>query len=91
MNFSVSLKSQLIGVFVNTIICGILVRVIVNVLRHVKLTYTQILKIVHGKNVFGKFILPCEGEILKTTETSVNDKEVTCEKVIVLFKFVIIW
>ena len=32
------------------------------------------------KCLFGKLALACEDEILNITETSLNDKKVTCEK-----------
>ena len=40
---------------------------------------------IQKKFPFGKLVLACEDEILKTTETSLDDKKVTREKVIVLF------
>ena len=38
------------------------------------------------KRLFGELALACEDETLNATETSLNDKKVTCEKIIVLFK-----
>ena len=41
----------------------------------------QILKNVHAKKrVIGKLVLKCKDGILNTTETSLNDKKVSCEK-----------
>ena len=40
---------------------------------------------VQKKFLFGKLVLACGDEILKTTETSLDDKKVTREKVIALF------
>ena len=51
MNATVSVKNQMIWVFVKSVACGILARVIVNVIKHVKLINIQMLKIVHVKNV----------------------------------------
>ena len=72
----------MIGVLVKIIICGILPRVIVKAIKHVKLMNFEILKIVHAKNVkrlFGKLVLECAEEILNTTETLMI-RTVTCEK-----------
>ena len=40
---------------------------------------------IQKKFLFGKLVLACEDEILKTTETSLDDKKVTREKVIAVF------
>ena len=37
------------------------------------------------KRLFGKLVWTCENEILNITETSLADKNVTCEKNISLF------
>ena len=34
----------------------------------------------HEKHLFGKLVLACEDEMLNKTETSLDDKKVTCEK-----------
>ena len=47
MNVGISVKNQMIEVLVKMIICGILARLIVNVIQHVKLVNIEILKIVH--------------------------------------------
>ena len=39
-----------------------------------------ILKKVCIKRLFGKLVLECEDEILNTTESSLDDKKVTCGK-----------
>ena len=52
MNVDVGVKNYINGVLVNIIIYVILVRVIVNVIRHVKLTNTYKLKIVHAKIIY---------------------------------------
>ena len=36
------------------------------------------------KRLFGKLVLACKDEILNTNVTSLDDKKVTCEKVITL-------
>ena len=66
----------MIGVFVKVIIWGILVRVIVSVIRHVKLTNIFEMKNCSWeKRLFGKFVLACEDEILNKTETSLDEKK----------------
>ena len=72
-NVGVSVKNQMIGVL-SKIICQILVYVIVSVLKRVKLTTTQILKIVHTKNVIGKLALECEDEISNTAKKETYKK-----------------
>ena len=37
------------------------------------------------KRLFGKLVIACEDEILNTTETSLNDKKVTCKIIVALF------
>ena len=51
MNKGVSVKNQVIGILAKMTVCGILVHVIVSVIRHVKLTNIQILKMFHAKIV----------------------------------------
>ena len=34
-----------------------------------------------GKHLFGNLVLACEGETLNTTETSLDYKKVSCEKI----------
>ena len=50
INFGVSVKNQMIGVLAKMIIYGILARVTVNVIRHVKLMNIQILEIALVQN-----------------------------------------
>ena len=80
MNVGVSVKNQMIGVFIKMITCEILAHVIVNVQRHVQLTNIYILKIVRAKNVFRILVLACDDEILNTTKTSLNNKKGTQKK-----------
>ena len=81
INVGVSVKNQMIGVVVQMTKFGILVRVIVSAIRHVKLTVIQILKSSSRTNsLFGKLVLTCEGDISNTTDTSLDDKTVACEK-----------
>ena len=52
-----------------------LVRVIKNIIRHLKVMIIQILKIVPvQKRLFGKLALACEDEIINTTEAFFDDK-----------------
>ena len=51
INFTFSVKNEMIRVLVKMIIYGILACVILNVTRHVKLRKIVMLKIVHAKNV----------------------------------------
>ena len=46
-----SVKNEIIGILVKMILCGILAPALVDLIRHVKLTNIQILKIVDAKNV----------------------------------------
>ena len=59
-------------------VCEILSLVIVNVIRHVKLTNIYILKHFHAKLLLGKLAFACEDGILNTTETSLEYKK--CKK-----------
>ena len=70
MNVGVSVK--IIEVLAKMIICGILARVIVNVIKHVKLMNKNCSC---EKCLIGKLILECEDEILNTTEALLNDKK----------------
>ena len=79
-NVSVSVKSQIIGALVRMLICGILERVIVSNISHVKLTNDQILKRICVSLLFVKLVLACEDEILNITAASFDDKKVTCQK-----------
>ena len=65
------------------IIYGILIRVLVSLIRHVKLKHIPILKIVHVKTSIFWFINnSCKDEILNTTETSrVVNKESMWKKI----------
>ena len=68
------------------VIFGILLCVIVSVIRHAKLPNSKIPKIVHVKKcLIGKLVLACKYVILNTAETSLDDKQITCEKVIPLY------
>ena len=77
MDAGVSVKNQMIGVFVKVVIYGIPASVITSVIRYVKLTSTQILKIVHAKNVYlvNQLLNTCENQLLNTDETSLDDKK----------------
>ena len=68
INVGVILNNQKIEVLVKMIICKILVHVIANPTKNVKLMNIQILKIVYVRNIFGKLVLECDDEILNTTE-----------------------
>ena len=74
----VRVKNKMIGVFVKMTVCEILSLVIVNVIRHVKLTNIYILKNFHAKLLLGKLAFACEDGILNTTETSLEYKK--CKK-----------
>ena len=52
MNAGVSIKNLMIGILVTMIICAIVVRAIGSIIRHVKLTNIQILKIAYAENVY---------------------------------------
>ena len=67
-NVGVIVNTQKIGVLVKMIICGILVHVIANPTKYVKVMNIQILKIVYARNIFGKLVLECDSVILNTTE-----------------------
>ena len=55
--------------------CRILIHVVI--IKHVKLTNIQILKVVLAKKILmGKLALECEDEILNATNTLLNDKKV---------------
>ena len=78
MNVRVRVKNQMIGVFTKEIICGILVRAIVTVIKHVKLMNIQILKVVYAKKrLISKLVLQFEDEMLNTAESHTDDKKVT--------------
>ena len=48
--------------------------------------YLDITKTLCKKRLFGKLVLACEGEILNTTETLLNDKRSNMQKkIIVIF------
>ena len=40
------------------------------------------------KRLIGKLILGCKDEILNTTETSLDDKKVTCEKMYLPYSYI---
>ena len=65
----------MIGVFVKMIVCGILKRVIVNVIRHVQLMNSYILKIAYGKKLHWN--ITTEDQKSNVTKTSFNDKTLT--------------
>ena len=88
INVNVNVKKQLIRVLVKQVTCGILVHVIVNVIKLVKLVSNLIdIKNCACKDcVIVKLILTCDDEILdRTKNTSSVDKKVTYEKIIALF------
>ena len=70
MNVGVSVK--IIEVLAKMIICGILARVIVNVIKHVKLMNKNCCC---EKCLIGKLVLESEDEILNATEALLNDKK----------------
>ena len=59
------------GVFVKVIVCGILKRVIVNVIRHAQLMNSYILKIAYGKKLHWN--ITTEDQISNVTRTSFNN------------------
>ena len=61
------------GVLVKINIGGILVRVIVSVIKHLKLINIYILN--SYKNICCKLVLACEYELINTTETSFINKK----------------
>ena len=68
----------MVGVLIKMIIGGILLRVILSVIRHAKLTNIYLLKLVYAKKrLFGKLVLAFADEILNTSENSFDDKKVT--------------
>ena len=79
-NVGVSVKSYIIEALVRMSICGILARVIVSKINHVKLTDDQILKKVCGRLLFVKLVLACEDDISNITAASFDDNKVTCQK-----------
>ena len=72
-NVGMSLKHQMNGVLVKINIGGILVRVIVSVIKHIKLINIQILN--SYKNICCKLVLTCEYGLINTTETSFINKK----------------
>ena len=79
MNVGVIVKK--IGVLVNRVKCEVLVRVIVNVIKHEKTCkYLEIKNCSCEKRLIGKLILECEDEILNATETSLDEKKETRKK-----------
>ena len=58
-----------------------LAHVIVNVIRYEKIDkYFDIKSCSSEKRFIGKLVLECEDEISNTTEPSLNNEKVTCEK-----------
>ena len=74
----------MVGVLVQMIIYEIPVRVILNVVAHVKLMDIQINLFRKNysceKRLFDKLVLMCEDEILNATETLPGKKVAICEK-----------
>ena len=86
MNVGVSVKNWMLGALPKMIIRGILVHIIASVVSHVKLVNIYILKIAHvKKRLIGKLVIEYKNEILITTDTALDDKKVTCKKIVVLF------
>ena len=79
MNVGVIVKK--IGVLVNRVKCEVLVRVIVNVIKHEKICkYLEIKICSWKKRLIGQLVLECEDEILNATETSLDEKKETRKK-----------
>ena len=86
MNVGVSVKNWMLGALPKMIIRGILVYIIASVVSHVKLVNIYILKIAHvKKRLIGKLVIEYKNEILITSNTALDDKKVTCKKIVVLF------
>ena len=86
MNVGASVKNWMLGALPKMIIRGILVHIIASVVSHVKLLNIYILKIAHvKKRLIGKLVIEYKNEILITTDTALDDKKVTCKKIVVLF------
>ena len=66
MNVGLSVKNYMSGVFMKRVICGLLVRVIVSVVRYVNFSWEKCL--------IDKLVLRCEYKILITTEILLDDK-----------------
>ena len=79
INISVSVKNQMIGVHLKQILCGILVRVIMNVFMIIKAFkvdhYLDNKKRLCKKLLFGKLVLAFENRILNSTVISLDDKK----------------
>ena len=65
-----SVKNQIIGVIAKMIMCGILVQVILNAIKHKIDGCLDIKKCFCKKRLFGKLVLACQDEILNTTENA---------------------
>ena len=77
-----SVKNEVIAVLINMIICWILVRVI-NCVCNKSCEIDESLDVKNcscEKCLFGKLVLACEDEILATTEISLRNRRVICEK-----------
>ena len=68
-------KNWMTEVLVQIIICGILARAIVNVIRHAKLMSIDILTMFYAKIMFAKLVLACEEETFNTTKILLDDKQ----------------
>ena len=80
MNVGLSVKNQMIWVLAKRIICGIPVCMAASVTRHVKLMNLCSKNCSCKKRLIGNLVLACQDETLNTTETSLDDKNPTCEK-----------
>ena len=87
MNIVVSANCQMIGILVKMIIFGILVPAIVSVISPSKLTNVQTLEVAH---LFGKLVLICVGEILDTTETTLDDKKLIFQKILLIHTILLV-
>ena len=87
MNIVVSVNNQMIGILFKMIIFGILVPAIVSVISPSKLTNVQTLEIAH---LFGKLVLICEGEILGTSETTLDDKKLIFKKILLIHTILLV-
>ena len=66
----------MIGVLVKTIVCWILARAVLNVIKYVKIDeYLEIKSCSFKKCLLGKLALACDYETLNTTEISLDDKK----------------
>ena len=63
----------MIWVLVKRVMCGILARAIINVIKHVKLPNTK--NCSWGKRLIGRLVFEWEDDIISTTKPLPNDKK----------------